>query len=76
MFASYSVQVSGQYKTAFRPPVEGCTCHTCSTHSLAYLHHLMKAKEPLAATLLAIHNVHHMNKLMAGLRAKILDDEI
>jgi queuine/archaeosine tRNA-ribosyltransferase len=36
----------------------------------------MKAKEPLAATLLAIHNVHHMNKLMAGLRAKILDDEI
>lgn len=29
--------------------------------SLAYLHHLMKAHEPVAATLLAIHNVHHMN---------------
>lgn len=29
--------------------------------SLAYLHHLVKAHEPLAATLLAIHNIHHMN---------------
>ncbi|KAI3436502.1 hypothetical protein D9Q98_005919 [Chlorella vulgaris] len=67
---------SGQYKTAFRTPVEGCTCHTCRTHSLAYLHHLVKAKEPLAASLLAIHNLHHMNAMMAGLRQKILADEI
>lgn len=29
--------------------------------SLAYLHHLAKAREPLLASLLAIHNVHHMN---------------
>lgn len=32
--------------------------HDCS---LAYLHHLAKAREPLLASLLAIHNVHHMN---------------
>lgn len=25
-------QVSGKYKTAFRPPVEGCSCYTCRTH--------------------------------------------
>ncbi|EFN58624.1 hypothetical protein CHLNCDRAFT_34232 [Chlorella variabilis] len=68
--------ISGLYKTAFRPPVEGCTCHTCRTHSLAYLHHLVKAKEPLAASLLTIHNVHHMNAMMAGLRRQILADEI
>ena len=30
--AHLSAQISGKYKTAFRPPVEGCTCHTCSTH--------------------------------------------
>lgn len=70
------MQISGQYKTAFRPPVEGCACHTCRTHSLAYLHHLVKAKEPLAASLLAIHNLHHMNALTADLRRRILDDEI
>lgn len=68
--------VSGKYKTAFRPAEEGCTCHTCSTHSLAYLHHLVKAHEPLAATLLAIHNVHHMNATMADLRQKIMNDKI
>ena len=68
--------ISGQYKTAFRPPVEGCACHTCTTHSLAYLHHLVKAKEPLAATLLAIHNIRFMNDMTAQLRQRILDDEL
>ncbi|KAL4457488.1 hypothetical protein ABPG75_012353 [Micractinium tetrahymenae] len=68
--------VSGKYKTAFRPPVEGCSCHTCRTHSLAYLHHLVKAHEPVAATLLAIHNVHHMNAQMAELRQRIMADEV
>lgn len=47
--------------------------HPCS---LAYLHHLAKAKEPLLASLLAIHNVHFMNKRMEQLRAQIMADEI
>ena len=68
--------ISGKYKRAFRAPVEGCQCATCRTHSLAYLHHLVKAKEPLAATLLTIHNIHFMASLMADLRARILADEI
>lgn len=45
------VQVSGKFKRAFRPPVEGCSCHTCRTHTLAYLHHLFKANEPLGELL-------------------------
>lgn len=44
--------------------------------SLAYLHHLAKAKEPLLASLLAIHNIHFMNQRMAALRAQIAADEI
>ena len=36
----------------------------------------MKAKEPLAASLLTIHNVHFMCELMAELRSKILANEI
>lgn len=68
---------SGKHKAAYdRPAVPGCTCHTCRTHSRAYLHHLMKAKEPLAATLATLHNIHFMVELMAELRAKILADEI
>ena len=50
----------------------------CETipHTRAYVHHLFKANEPLALTLASIHNIKYMNHLMAGLRAKILADEI
>ena len=69
--------VSGRHKASYsRPAVPGCTCHTCRTHSLAYLHHLVKAKEPLAATLLTLHNIHFMCELMVELRQRILKDEI
>lgn len=67
---------SGKYKTAFRPPVEGCACHTCSSHSLAYLHHLFKANEPLGPSLLTIHNIHFMASMMEDIRRKILDDQL
>lgn len=40
------------------------------------MHHLLKAKEPLAATLLSLHNIHHMCQLMAGLRRQILEGEL
>lgn len=67
---------SGTHKAAFRAPVEGCSCATCRGHSLAYLHHLVKAKEPLAASLMTVHNIHHMIHLMARLREAILRDEL
>ena len=44
--------------------------------SLAYLHHLVKAHEPLAVSLLALHNIHFMNAMTAGLRQRILADEL
>ena len=37
---------------------------------------LLQANEPLAVSLLAIHNIHYMNQLMADLRRKIMADEI
>jgi queuine tRNA-ribosyltransferase len=39
--------------------------------SRAYLHHLVRAGEPLAMPLLAIHNIRFMNRLMAEARAAI-----
>jgi hypothetical protein len=47
-----------------------------SLPSLSYLHHLLKAKEPLAATLLSIHNIHFMVQLMVGLRSDILEGKM
>lgn len=49
-----------------------CPCPACTRHSRAYLHHLVKAGEILAAILLTWHNLTHYNRLMAGLRQAIL----
>ena len=45
-----------------------CTCPACTTFSAGYLHHLVKAGEPLAGALLTAHNVVTMNRLMAEIR--------
>lgn len=64
---------AGKWKNVFEPPDwEG----GLQGHTLAYLHHLYKAYEPMAATLLSLHNLLYMAEFMASLRAKILQDEI
>lgn len=60
------------YQNAFSPIEEGCTCNTCQNFSLAYLHHLFKAKEAVCMTLATIHNLHFMVQRMQAYREKIL----
>ncbi|MGD8398872.1 MAG: tRNA guanosine(34) transglycosylase Tgt [Anaerolineae bacterium] len=56
-------------------PVEpGCGCYTCQQFSRAYLRHLFKAKEILAARLATIHNVHFLLQLVRDARAAIEAD--
>ena len=62
--------------TDFGPPEKGCSCPTCQQFSLAYLHHLFKAKEMTCMTLATIHNLHFMVQLMESYRQKILGEEI
>lgn len=63
----------GKWKNCFEPPDwEG----GLQGHTLAYLHHLYKSHEPMAATLLTLHNLLFMAEYMANLRRKILGDEI
>jgi queuine tRNA-ribosyltransferase len=51
---------------------DGCTCYTCrSGFSRAYLRHLDRCGEILASQLATMHNLHHYQQLMAGLRASI-----
>ncbi|MDP2718508.1 MAG: tRNA guanosine(34) transglycosylase Tgt, partial [Dehalococcoidia bacterium] len=38
----------------------GCNCYTCSSFSLAYLHHLFKCEELLAYRLATIHNLRFL----------------
>jgi queuine tRNA-ribosyltransferase len=55
----------------FRPLEEGCDCYTCAHYTRAYLHHLFKAKEMLAATLATIHNERFTVRLVDDIRASI-----
>ncbi len=51
-----------------------CDCPTCPRHSRAYLHHLIKVREPLGWQLLGQHNLHFYHRLMREVRQSILED--
>ena len=59
---------------ADKNPIEpGCHCYTCRTFSLAYLRHLVVAKETLALRLATIHNLHFLLEIMRRIRQSIFD---
>lgn len=62
-----------KYKQDFSPIDPDCDCYTCQNYTRAYIHHLLRAKEMLGATLMSIHNEHFIIKLVADMRASILD---
>lgn len=49
-----------------------CNCATCTNYSRAYLHHLIKAAEPLGWHLLSLHNLTFYHRLMSNIRKSIL----
>jgi queuine tRNA-ribosyltransferase len=51
-----------------RPIDETCDCYTCRTFTRAYLRHLIIAKELLAGTLISIHNLRALIRLMETIR--------
>ena len=56
-----------------QPIDRSCSCYTCKTFSRAYLRHLIVAKEPLAGTLLSIHNLHALIQLIKDIRVSIME---
>jgi queuine tRNA-ribosyltransferase len=56
-----------------RPIDETCDCYTCKTFTRAYIRHLIVAKELLAGTLLSIHNLRALIRLMGQIRTYIAD---
>ena len=56
-----------------RPIDEDCDCYTCKTFTRAYIRHLIVAKELLAGTLISIHNLRALIRLMEQMRVYIAD---
>ena len=62
---------NAKHRQSSEPIDAACACYTCSRYSRAYLHHLDRCKEPLAATLGSIHNLHYYLQLMIEAREAI-----
>jgi queuine tRNA-ribosyltransferase len=70
---------NARYRTDFGkiscgPDGRVCDCYTCTHYTPAYLSHLFRSKEMLAATLASIHNLHFIVTLVEKIRQSILDD--
>ncbi|MFQ9873100.1 MAG: preprotein translocase subunit YajC, partial [Oscillospiraceae bacterium] len=58
-------------------PIEpGCNCPTCRSHSRAYLHHLIKAKEMLGMRLAVAHNLYFYNTLLEQIRLALDENRL
>ena len=65
-----------EFEKDFSPISQNCDCYTCKNFSRAYVHHLIKAKEILAGTLISIHNIRTMNRLMEDIRGHLADGSL
>jgi queuine tRNA-ribosyltransferase len=62
---------NAKHKDDIAPLDVDCDCYTCKNYSRSYLHHLDRCNEILGARLNTMHNLHHYQKLMQGLREAI-----
>uniref|UniRef100_A0A182M4F3 Queuine tRNA-ribosyltransferase catalytic subunit 1 n=1 Tax=Anopheles culicifacies TaxID=139723 RepID=A0A182M4F3_9DIPT len=56
-----------------RPIEEDCECSTCRTYTRAYLHHIVTV-EPVACSIVSVHNVAFQLRLMSDMRNAIQED--
>ncbi len=66
---------NAQYRDDQGPIQKGCLCYTCQNYSAAYVAHLFRTKEMLAATLASIHNLTFIISLVDRMRREILSGD-
>jgi queuine tRNA-ribosyltransferase len=62
-----------RYRSDMYAPDTSCGCYTCRTFTRAYLHHLFKVGEILAASLATLHNLFFFATYMREMRAAIVE---
>ena len=68
---------NAQFERDFSPIEENCDCYACQNgFTRAYIRHLVKAKEILAAQLITMHNLRFSIRLMERVREAILNDRL
>ena len=67
---------NAKYINDLSPIDKNCECYTCKNFSIAYVKHLDRCNETLAARLMTIHNVYFYQNLMARLRDAIISSTL
>lgn len=67
---------NAKYKDDTQPLDGACHCPTCRQFTRAYLHHLDKSHEMLAARLLSLHNLCYYQQVMVRLREAIENNTV
>lgn len=68
-FYEYLYVADEEHRRGDGPIDPHCPCPCCARYSLAYLHHLFRAKDCLAHRLATLHNLHFYARLMSALEA-------
>jgi queuine tRNA-ribosyltransferase len=64
-----------KYSKDSKPLDANCDCHVCKNLSRAYIHHLVRVKEPSALIYTTFHNIYFIQRLMREMRESILHNE-
>lgn len=62
---------NAKFEKDFSPLEAKCDCYACRNFSRAYIRHLFIAGEILPLTLMTIHNLRYMMRMMEGIRDRI-----
>ena len=65
---------NARFRHDFSPIDETCDCYACKNHTKAYIRHLYRAGEILAARLCTWHNLRFLIRLVKEARLSILED--
>ncbi len=63
-----------QFRLDKKPLDPNCKCSTCLNFTRGYIHHLFRARELLAYSLISVHNVHFLVNLTKQIRESIVDN--
>jgi len=64
---------SSSHATSTIPIIPSCKCYTCTSHHIAFIQHLLSAKEMLGWVLIQIHNHHILTEFFTAVRQSIKD---
>ncbi|GBE18195.1 queuine tRNA-ribosyltransferase [archaeon BMS3Abin16] len=75
-FKGYLNISRGGFKNDTAPIEDSCKCYACKNHSRAYIHHLLRSREQTGKSLMTIHNLYFMQRLMALTKEAIREERL